>query len=48
MCGLGVKDEKNAFAPIHVVYYYRYLRFLEDGTVLYHVLIFISRSGTRG
>jgi hypothetical protein len=24
-------------APIHVVYYYRYFRFLPDGSVLYHV-----------
>lgn len=24
-------------APIHVVYYYRYFRFMPDGSVLYHV-----------
>jgi hypothetical protein len=23
--------------PIHVIYYYRYFRFLQDGTVLFHV-----------
>lgn len=33
----GIKDERNPIAPIHVIYFYRYLRFLEDGTVLYHV-----------
>jgi hypothetical protein len=25
---IGIKDERNPIAPIHVVYYYRYLRFL--------------------
>ena len=34
---IGEKDEKNPIRPIHVIYFYRYFRFLEDGTVLYHV-----------
>ena len=44
---IGVKDERNPIAPIHVIYYYRYLRFLEDGTILYHVIISIYRSEIR-
>lgn len=34
---IGEKSEKYPVAPIHVIYYYRYFRFLPDGTVLYHV-----------
>jgi hypothetical protein len=34
---IGEKNEKYPVAPIHVVYYYRYFRFLPDGTALYNV-----------
>lgn len=34
---LGEKNEKYPVVPIHVIYYYRYFRFLHDGTVLFHV-----------
>lgn len=34
---VGEKDERHPVTPIHIIYYYRYLRFLEDGSVLYHV-----------
>ena len=44
---VGVKDERNPIAPINVTYFYRYLRFLEDGTVIYHVHLMLSRSETR-
>jgi hypothetical protein len=40
---IGIKDERNPIAPIHVIYFYRYLRFLEDGTVLYHVVYALLR-----
>jgi len=35
---IGEKDEKNPVTPIHIIYFYRYIRFLEDGSILYHVL----------
>ena len=40
---VGVKDEKHPFTPIHVIYYYRYIRFFEDGTVIYHVIPIVFR-----
>ena len=55
---IGEKNEKYPVAPIHVIYYYRYFRFLPDGTVLYHVrgkrikpndlLTFLSRALVEG
>lgn len=34
---IGEKNDKNPVTPIHVNYFYRYFRFLEDGSCLYHV-----------
>ena len=35
---IGEKNATQFITPILIIYYFRYLRFLEDGTVIYHVI----------
>ena len=35
---VGEKTYKNSFTPIHIIFHYRYIRFLEDGSILYYVV----------
>lgn len=34
---MGDKGFTNSITPMHVIYYYRYIRFFEDGSLLCHV-----------
>jgi hypothetical protein len=34
---IGEKNEQTLICPIHIIYYYRYIRFLEDGSCIYYV-----------
>lgn len=36
---VGERGFANILTPLHVVYYYRYVRFFEDGSLLCHVLL---------
>lgn len=45
---IGQKDATHFVTPIHIIYYYRYLRFVEDGSIIYHVFCYYYlRSLTR-
>lgn len=40
---IGQKDATHFVTPIHIIYYYRYLRFVEDGSIIYHVIFLINK-----